>query len=235
VCSTFGITIPAASGTNDNCGYANAGFNENILLCGMTATGGGTSPAIIQVFYSDEHALTLGCATATYPVSALPANPGTVYYPQTGDPACVDASMRPLRPVLFVTDISADANCTAGDQQSGGKAYDPIAIFGTWKSATETAGNVGTPVAADPMPLNYWALGSAADPLPATAAAACPCTSTSCVTTGRTGRGYGAEIRFEVGLIAYHSYRLQVMLHDGDQTQGADSSEGCAVFCAGGI
>jgi hypothetical protein len=23
------------------------------------------------------------------------------------------------------------------------------------------------------------------------------------------------------------------MLHDGDQTQGGDSSEGCAVFCAG--
>jgi hypothetical protein len=36
-----------------------------------------------------------------------------------------------------------------------------------------------------------------------------------------------------VGLVAYHSYRIQIMLHDGDQTQGGDSSEGCAVFCAG--
>jgi hypothetical protein len=230
---TPGITVPAASGSNDTCGYPSSGFNENILLCDMTASGGGTSPAVIEVFYSDEHALTLGCATTTYPVSALPANPGAVYYPQTGDPACTDTSGRPLRPVLFVTDITADPNCTSGDQQNGGKAYDPVAIFGTWKDATEN-GTIGTPVTADPTPMNYWNLGTGADPVTATATANCPCTTTSCTqTSGRTGRGYGAEMRFEVGLVAYHSYRIQIMLHDGDQTQGGDSSEGCAVFCAG--
>jgi hypothetical protein len=228
---TPGITLPAANGSNDTCGYSQSGFNENILLCDMTASGGGSTPAVIEVFYSDEHALTLGCDTMTNPVSMMSANPpDAVFYPQTGDPACVDTSGRPLRPVLFVTDITADPNCTTGDQQNGGTAYDPVAVFGTWKSATEN-GTTGTPNAADP-PINYWDLGTSADQVTAAANTNCPCTSTSCNTFGLMGRGYGAEIRFEVGLVAYHSYRLQIMLHDGDQTQGGDSSEGCAVYCA---
>jgi hypothetical protein len=126
---------------------------------------------------------------------------------------------RPLRPVLFVTDISDDPTCTAGDLQHGGTAYDPIAIFGTWKSASEgDAGNVGTPEKADPA-TNSWNLTSSADPVP-TAAKACK-------------EGYGAELRYEVGLISGHSYRFQVIAHDGDQNKGGDSGEACAVFCAG--
>ena len=46
-----------------------------------------------------------------------------------------------------------DANCIAGDQQQGGQEYDPVAIFGTWKSAT---GN--TPDADPPGGFNYWYL-----------------------------------------------------------------------------
>jgi hypothetical protein len=45
--------------------------------------------------------------------------------------------------------------------------------------------------------------------------------------------GFGTELRFEVGLISGHSYRLQVIVHDGDQNKGGDSGEACAVFCAG--
>ena len=181
--------------------------------------GGGAQPAVIQVFYNDEHALTLGCATSNDPVSALPSNPASLRYPQTGDPACVDAAGRPLRPVLYVTDTTADPNCTAGDQQHGGHPYDPIAIFGTWKAAIEGVGNVGTPARADPMPGNKWNLGASADPVP-TAAMACR-------------EGFGAELRFEIALISGHSYRFQVIAHDGDQNKGGDSGEACAVFCAG--
>jgi hypothetical protein len=180
--------------------------------------GGGAHPAVIQVFYNDEHALTLGCATATDPVSPLPSDPAAVSYPQTGDPACVDAVNRPLRPVLFITDITADPTCTAGDLQKGGKPYDPVAVFGSWKSATEGAGNVGTPARMDPMS-NKWNLTSMADALPA---AAMMCRE-----------GYGAELRFEVGLISGHSYRFQAIVHDGDQNKGGDSGEACAIFCAG--
>jgi len=228
---TPGITILPANGTNDGCGYPASDFNESTTLCGINAVGGGSKPAVIQVFYSDEHALTLGCATSTDPVSALPANPGAVSYPQTGDPACVDNVSRPLRPVLYVTDITADPTCTTGDLQHGGHPYDPIAVFGTWKSATEGAGNMGTPLQADPMPANAWNLGSSADAVPAAAM--------TCNQGGFGGRGggggnsFGAELRFEVGLISGHSYRFQSVVHDGDQTRGGDSGEACAVFCAG--
>ena len=50
---------------------------------------------------------------------------------------------------------------------------------------------------------------------------------------GGGGGGFGAELRFEVGLISGHSYRFQAIVHDGDQTRGGDSGEACAVFCAG--
>jgi hypothetical protein len=186
---------------------------------------------MVQVFYNDEHALTLGCDTATDPVSPLSSDPDAVHYPQTGDPSCVDTVGRPLRPVLYVTDISADPNCTAGDLQKGGPAYNPVAIFGTWKSATEGTGNVGTPATADPT-ANKWNLGPGADALPAAAGAAADAgmmmpRMMSC------GEGYSAELRFEVGLISGHSYRLQVIVHDGDQNKGGDSGEACVVFCAG--
>jgi hypothetical protein len=47
------------------------------------------------------------------------------------------------------------------------------------------------------------------------------------------GEGYSAELRVEVGLISGHSYRLQVVVHDGDQNKGGDSGEACVIFCAG--
>jgi hypothetical protein len=189
---------------------------ESTTLCTINAVGGGSTPAIIQVFYNDEHALTLGCATSSFPVSPLSTDPDAVHYPQTGDPACVDAVGRPLRPVVFITDISIDPSCTAGDLQQGGPAYDPVAIFGTWKSATEDANHVGTPATMDPAS-NNWNLTSSADPVPASA-----CSDK-----------YGTELRFEVGLISGHSYRIQVIAHDGDQNKGGDSGEACALFCAG--
>jgi len=216
---TPGITIPPASGTNDNCGYPAASFVESTTLVGINASGGGSSPAIIQVWYNDEHALTLGCATSSDPVSPLSPDPAAVHYPQTGDPACTDTVGRPLRPVVFITDLSVDPSCKAGDMQSGGPAYDPVAIFGSWKSATEDANHVGTPATADPA-ANKWNLTTQADPIPA-----------SVMSAGR--ENYSTELKFEVGLISGHSYRIQVVAHDGDQNKGGDSGEFCATFCAG--
>lgn len=224
-----GIMILPASGSNDGCGYPSSDFNESTIFCGMTAVGGGAKPAVVSVFYSDEHALPLGCATSAFPVSPLSTDPGSVSFPQTGDPACVDSFMRPLRPVLYVTDITADPTCTSGDQQKGGNPYDPVAIFGTWKSASEGAGNQGTPTGGDPM-TNGWNLGSGADAVPASVMS---CNLGGGGRGGGGGQGFGTELRFEVGLVSGHSYRFQTIIHDGDQTRGGDSGEGCAVFCAG--
>jgi hypothetical protein len=249
---TPGITALSGSGNNDGCGYPSSDFNESAVLCGINAVGGGTSPAIIQVFYSDEHALTLGCDTSANPVSTLTADPGAATYPETGDPACVDAVGRPLRPVLYVTDLTSDPTCTAGDLQHGGTPYAPIAVFGTWKSASEGSGGVGTP-GADPT-ANGWDLGTGADSV-SSAIEACGQAAGPKPGPGPGGPGagmdggpggpgggpggpgggnYGTELRFEVGLIAGHSYRFQVMVHDGDQNKGGDSGEACAVYCAGG-
>lgn len=216
---TPGITVPTATTTTDSCGYAASSFVESTTICAINAIGGGSKPAIVQVFYNDEHALTLGCQTSSHLVTTLATDPDAVKYPQTGDPACTDTVGRPLRPVLFVTDISDDPTCNAGDQQNGGPAYDPIAIFGTWKSASEEDGGIGTPAMMDPMQ-NMWNLTASADAPPAGAMTTCK-------------EGFTAELRFEVGLISGHSYRLQVQAHDGDQNKGGDSGEACAIFCAG--
>ena len=230
---TPGVTVPTATGTLDNCGYLATSFDESTILCGINATGGGKDPAQIQGFFQDEKSMTLGCATTDKPVSAMPANPGAVYYPQTGDPNCVDNAKRPMRPTLYITDITFDPNCTTGDQQSGGPGYDPVAIFGTWKSAAESAtGGVGTP-GPDPKPMNYWNLGTGADPVPAGATNLCPCTPASCPGKGHTAKGFGTEIKYEAGLISGHSYRIQITGHDGDQSSGGDAGEACVIFCAG--
>ena len=230
---TPGVTVPTATSTLDTCGYVATTFDESTILCGIFATGGGKEPAQIQAFFNDEKSMTLGCSTADKPVSAMPSNPGAVYYPQVGDPNCVDGSARPMRPTLYITDITYDPNCKAGDQQSGGTAYDPIAAFGTWKSAAESAtGRVGTP-GADPTPKNYWILGSAADSVPAAVTSQCPCTATSCPGSGHTAKGFGTEFKYEAGLISGHSYRLQITGHDGDQSSGGDAGEACVIFCAG--
>ncbi|HJX54231.1 MAG TPA: hypothetical protein VJ801_15805 [Polyangia bacterium] len=228
-----GVTVPATTSTLDTCGYVATTFDESTILCGIYATGGGKDPAQIQGFFQDEKSMTLGCATTAAPVSAMPSNPGAVYYPKVGDQNCVDGAGRPMRPALYITDITYDPNCKAGDQQSGGTPYDPVAAFGTWKSAAVSAtGAVGTP-GPDPTPKNYWNLGTGSDPVPAGANAQCPCTAQSCPGTGHNAKGFGTEFKYEAGLISGHSYRIQITAHDGDQTSGADAGEACVIFCAG--
>jgi hypothetical protein len=127
-------------------------------------------------------------------------------------------------PVLFVTDISTDPNSKAGDWQQGGRPIAPNAVFGTWKAAVRTVDNTASPPAvtitpdADPAK-NNWTLGTGANTPPA----------------GLSNEGFGTEARWNVSLIPGHSYRLQVIVHDGDQNKaGGDSGEACVLFCAGG-
>jgi hypothetical protein len=85
-------------------------------------------------------------------------------------------------------------------------------MFGTWKAATQSGSTI-TPDA-DPAQ-NQWNLGSGADPAPA----------------GAQSLGYGSEVVWNtnaLGLIPGHTYRLLVMVHDGDQNQsGGDVGEAC--------
>src|SRR5947208_15885333 len=126
-------------------------------------------------------------------------------------------------PALFITDTTSAPSSKAGDWQSGGTAIPPHAVFGTWKGAVRTVDKTRSPAVItvtndlDPA-ANGWKLGGG-DPAP----------------VGLINEGWSAEIRWNVDdlvaagkMIPGHTYRLQFMVHDGDQNStGGDSGEGC--------
>ena len=213
-------------------------FNENEVLRAIRPAGSWPN-GVVQMFYNDEHAMTLGVRevavksssgtiTTDYPVTALTTDPGSSTNPQTGtnmligDQNGLDPSLRPMWPALFISDISTDPNDRSGDWQMGGVPTAPNAIFGSWKAAVRTVDNTKTPSAVtitpdmDPMKNNWNLTGGDAPP------------------SGLANEGYGAEARWNVQLTPGHSYRLQVLVHDGDQNKGGgDSGEACVLFCAG--
>ncbi len=217
-------------------------FNESeVLRAANTDPGPTGSVRTIDMFYNDEHALTLGVrqvaiktktgtttttSTTNYPIAPLNSNPGSAVNPalgttaSSGDQAGNDISGRPMYPALFITDITQNPNSMAGDWQNFGTPVAPNAVFGTWKGAVVTIDKTKSPSTvtvtpdADPSK-NNWNLGTGSDPVPG----------------GLTNEGYGAEVRWDatkLGLVPGHAYRFQVMVHDGDQNKsGGDSGEAC--------
>jgi hypothetical protein len=243
-----GMCVPGVVGpVITDCGYPYASsnpltsvdFNESEVLRAIDPSGGAPL-ASVRLFYNDEHALTLGVrhvdvitsagtSAKDYPVSPLQTNPGYTRYPQTGtnevsgNYSGLDQSGRPMWPALFVTDITDDPDSRSGDWQQGGTPYNPNAVFGTWKAAVRTVDTTVTPndvsVTPDADPAkNDWDLGGG-DPVPPSLT---------------VNQGYGAEVRWDLVLIPGRSYRIQVIVHDGDQNKvGGDSGEACVNFCAG--
>jgi len=230
-------------------------FNESEVLRAFRPQGSITAtPGLtIKAWYNDEHSLTLGVrriivktktgtTTTDYPVSpqCTPAENGcSVFHPEVGAMAldgeqagtdtstCVgfpDLCDRPMFPALFITDITDDPNNKSGDWQFGGTPIPPDAVFGTWKAAVKTIDkrHVRTLIRVRPdrnSVRNNWNLGSG-DPVPAP--------------TPKNERR-GAEVRWDVDeliaagqMVAGHNYRLQFMVHDGDQNRkGGDSAQNC--------
>jgi len=223
-----------------NCGYpyasanplTNIVFNESEVLAAIVPSGGYPF-ASIQLFYTDEHAMTLGVretvingVTTTYEVSPLTSNPQVLENPKTGtnhitgQQAGVDPSGRPMWPALFITDITTDPNGVSGDWQWGGAAVNPTYIAGTWKAAVRIVDDNGAAITPDADPAkndtNYGNGNSA----PAGAI--------------QKAEGYGTEVRWDLRLEPGKNYRFQVMVHDGDQNKvGGDTGEACITFCAG--
>lgn len=231
-----------------DCGYPDSSnnplsstiFNENEVLEAIQPSG--TWPnGVVRLFYSDEHAMTLGvrsvtvnsssgASTSDYTVSPLMANPDTALNPATGttliagDQSGLDPAGRPMWPVLYITDVTGNPSSRAGDWQQGGTPIGPNKVFGTWKAALRTVDKTTNPWTvtitpdADPAK-NGWTLGSGADSVP----------------SGLANQGYGAEVSWNVTLQPGRSYRLQVLVHDGDQNKaGGDVGEACVLFCTGG-
>jgi hypothetical protein len=213
-------------------------FSENEVFRAIRPAGAWPN-GVVQMFYNDEHAMTLGVrevavksssgtTTTDYPITALATDPGSSTNPQTGtnmlvgDESGLDPSLRPMWPSLFISDISVDPNNRSGDWQQGGVPTAPNAIFGSWKAAVRTVDNTKTPSVVtitpdtDPAKNNWMLAGGDTPP------------------SGLANQGYGAEARWNVQLAPGHSYRLQVLVHDGDQNKGGgDSGEACVLFCAG--
>ena len=223
-------------------------FNESEALQALEPSIASVGDTL-RMFYTDEHAMLLGIRQATIRTKAgtqtqsAAVSPFVAQYPTNGtkiaaefnhpltglseDQGGVDPAGRPIPPSLFCTDVTNDPKSTAGDWQLGGKAIGPDFISGTWKSATVIVDQTVTPTArvvttdADPAK-NGFVLGPNADPVPKN------------VTT----QGYVTEARWDVNGLSCngvplqkgHTYRMQFMVHDGDQNKGGgDVGQACTT------
>jgi Flp pilus assembly protein TadG len=211
-------------------------FNESEVLRTFAPNLAGPDDTI-KVWYNDEHALTLGIRAVTiktktsstttdFPFTTLGAVPSSSTNPavgttqQSGDFAGLDSLGRPEYPALFITDITSDSSSRSGDWQFGGTPIPPEAVFGTWKGAAKLVDKSKSPAVTTVTPdgdpaTNNWNLGTGSDTVP----------------SGQTNEGFGAEVRWNVnslGLQPGHAYRMQFMVHDGDQhSTGGDVGEAC--------
>lgn len=217
-------------------------FSESTVLIDYDPTSiCGNVPQYIRLWYSDEHAVLLGVrqvvvdgVATNYPVTPTPAKPTCVDRPavgtqipsgnQSGNDIAVDGG-RPIWPVLYLTDITNDPSSRSGDWQQHTQAnpatgYAPSRICGTWKAAVRYVKNGVVTVVPDADPAaNGSDLGGGEAP-PNHAA---------------FGK-YGAEIEWKLSdlpLLSGHRYRIQFMVHDGDQNKtGGDAGEACTSFTA---
>lgn len=176
-----------------------SGGNDRDIIAATQSPG---ADGILHAWYDDETALTLGDG----PVSAMNQNPGHVVNPNTGDPTAVDSQERPIRPALFITDITNNPLSRSGDWEYGGKVYELSEVFGSWK------GYQGQ----NPQPPNGTNLGEGSVKIPVA-----------------PKNEYIAELRWNLaepqfGLVKGHTYRLEFMFHDGDRS--ADVAEKCATI-----
>ena len=224
-------------------------FNESEILRatdpGPNNTCATTTPTQVKLWFNDEHPFTLGVrqvivktssgtTTTNYPVTTFGGVASTVSNPSFGttidggDKSGNDVAAyggRPLRPVLYISDITVDPNNRMGDWQHNGTPYNPTRISGSWKSAVRMVDKTKTPNVitvipdADPATKNNWNMGIGGDIAP----------------LGLLNQGYGAEIVWDVAslnLLAGHTYRLQFIVHDGDQNKaGGDAGQACTILC----
>lgn len=193
-------------------------FNESTVLKAFGVFGDPTDSGgqHLGMFYNDEHAMTLGVNPGVTPMTKDPDHASS---PNVGDRTAADPSGRPEFPAAFVTDTSGDPNSTSGDwqqQTTNDSAKSPSDVFGTWKAATRSGTSIKP--GADPAK-NNWNLGPGADPVPLSNGAL------------PKNEGYGTEASWsfaQLGLLSGNSYRIEFMVHDGDQNQsGGDAGEAC--------
>lgn len=252
-CSPLGDCTPPYPFKSSNPKTSIVFSESEVLRAAVVSTTQGCIPDKLELFYNDEHAMTLGVrqvkvltksggktvtTTTNYPVTPLATDPGCVGSgcaanpspPQVGsmatigDQAGTDVSGRPMFPSLFITDVTNNpSNPTAGDWQFGGTAIPPHSVFGTWKAAVRTVDKTRNP--------NVITVTPDADPAKNNWNLG---PGSDPVPAGLTNQGYGAEARWNIsqlGLVSGHTYRFYFMVHDGDQNKtGGDVGQKCAFI-----
>jgi hypothetical protein len=229
---------------NSNLPRSKTVFNESQVLRAY-----GRTPGEVRLWYNDEHALLLGIRQVyldlpkpttdiwvDHSVAQMVGNPSSAIgspgssQPQyvltglemlTGDGGAVDPFGRPVYPAVFVTDITTNPTSRAGDWQQGGAPYRPNEVYGTWKAGVLHLDYSATKLMArsfvldDDPAKNHKNLGPGATPVPA----------------GVSDEGFSSEVVWTIaglGLNPSHNYRLQFMVHDGDQNKtGGDVGQAC--------
>lgn len=200
-----------------DCGYTIQGTDEPEVLWAyrLASTPASNNEISLQVFYTDEHTLTMGSGSVS-PMSQSPAD--HINSPNVGNTSVRDGNSFPLSPAVFLTDITTNATDVSGDAQKGGIPQSPSDVYGAWKSA-------GTN---DPSTPNGTNLGAGADAWPATNG---PGKTISIPGVGvidigeSTGQQWTAEIIWKTSqlklngqpLQSKHTYRAQFAIHDGDR------------------
>ena len=133
-------------------------------------------------------------------VAIFGADEKGILFPVTGN----DVLGRPENPSLFLTDITSSPGSTSGDWQKGGAANSmPDAMYGY---TTGTIGVTATLKSAIPAPFGSFPFSFAGGKLNAV----------------------GVWNASTLNLTAGHTYRVQMMVHDGDQNKtGGDVGEAC--------
>jgi len=204
-------------------------FNESEVLRGFSIVGTSANPGI-AAWYSDEHALLLGIeppnVTDMYPTPEPPAiadaatKTARAHNPEVGNLTAADPLGRPFFPAAFVTKITPpNETGRQGDwqqQNNNNNAQKPQDLFGTWKHATQT-----TDIGSQNDPPANNTLGPRADTPP----------------SGLKYEKFRTEVRWDLfslkdqfgqPITAHNAYRVQFMVHDGDQNKdGGDVGQAC--------
>lgn len=197
-------TVPLKkSGCPETKGTANLAMIWSLTV---GATKGSGNKQSVIVHYGAKQPLLLGSGGVT-PMNTYPA--GHAANPNVGTVGTRDANQFPFSPALFITDITTDANSSAGDAQNGGAPQNPSDVYGAWKAAGGI--NPSTP--------NGVNLGDGDDtPWPPANGPA-----------GGHDTTWTAEVIWNLAnlktntgqaLQAGNMYRIQLAMHDGDGTGG---------------
>ena len=200
-----------------DCGEQITGTREPEVLWAVSPDPGGvvTQGGLIKAFYNDEWPLTLGEGN----ISPVHSSPDHIAQPNVGDISKRYNGL-PVFPSIFISDITSDPNNQSGDAQKGGSPNLPYEIWGTWKS--KGGSNI--------KPANKKNLGG-----PDTF----PSKSNTIAASKNPSQLYTSEIIWRVddirvdgaGLTPGHTYRAQIIIHDGDNTAtGGDVGQTCVTI-----